>query len=1363
MWYAHGVPEMTFSSDKHPGPYVRDNVLPPRMSVTEAARLMGVGRPALSNFLNGRSSLSRDMAVRLERTFGAKAVELIALQGAHEAAQVHAQGAAEGARSFVPPFLKATADDIELWADRHSSRSRLAVFLRTLVHSTGRDLSKVDFPGNDDAERPGWDGHIEAATGTPWIPAGTSGWEFGTNKEPGPKATKDFSKSVKAVPKAERANMTFVFVTPRRWRAKGQWQKERRAEGAWKDVLVYDASDLEQWLEQSIPAQTWIAGEQGKHFRGTRSLDRCWTAWNADCEPRFTPGVFEEAKATIGKRILDGLKNAPERTIKVASDSRDEALAFLSVLFSTDDEFTADLRARSIVFEEPGPLSELASRSSRFLPIIADRSIEKELAQLGVKMGGIVIYPRNVVRSDADVTLEPLSHAAFDTALETMGLGRDEVDRLGHESGRSLTVLRRRLSRSEAIRRPFWSADDELADALVPFMLAGAWKATGDVDQFFLCHLAGDERYEQLESRFNRLLALEDPPTWAVGGFRGVISKLDALYAVRSHLTAADLDRFYEVAELVLSEMDPALELPEDSRWAASIYGKTRDVSAALREGINESLVLLSVHGRALFGASLGSDPQARSDQLVRKLLGSADTKTLESHARDLHLYAEAAPEAFLRLLEDDLRKAEPQVLGLMRPVSDVMFSSTPRTGLLWALEVLAWSPTYVTRVVDILARLAGTKIEDNLMNKPEATLASIFRSWMPQTGASLQQRIMLLDRLAQSHPAVAWPICVDQFAARPGFGHESSKPRWRDYALGHGEPSGEGHRAFVSHAAKLALTWPKHDRRTLADLVENLQSFAPGDQAQVWGAVDLWGQQASDEDRAWLRERIRVHTMTRRARRGRSAGLPAASAAMARRSFEGLEPRDLVQKHAWLFRDHWVEASLADLEADMDFDKRDKQVESERLAALSEVHSSLGLEGLVAIAKTGNAAFVVGRLASVLVVDLEERGRFAEIILSDGNVRSSYHHRALIGGFFHGLERSALFDIIEQVVRPMTPDDAAPVLSQAPFRRDLWENVVKLGPEYERSYWATVDADWTRDGGDTDVAVRRLLEANRPRVAFGVLNHHMNSVDPETLYTLLKQLAQSKEVETPIGHMEAYHIEQALAKLNESNAFSLEQMAHLELIYFEVLRGEDGRIPNLERLVEKSPGFFVEAISYVYRRDDGTHETDASADKAAAERAAQRAYRLLDALSRIPGTGDDGQIEAERLLAWIMDVQERCADVGQLAMCDLQVGKLLSHAPADDDGVWPCMPVRDVLDQVLTNKMESGLTTGIYNARGAHWRGEGGQQERDLAAKYEGWARAQEHTHPHVAAALRRLAASYLRQADWEDDEAGVRKRLRY
>lgn len=219
----------------HPGTRIKAEVIPPGMSVTNAAQLMAVGRPALSNLLNGNATLSADMAARLAKAFKYPLEDLMEMQARYDAAQAKQKDTPSDTKSYVPPFLAIKANDIEGWVSHNiPARTRLSVFLRTLVHSTGSELTKVDFPGNDDAERPGWDGFVEAGEGTPWIPAGRSGWEFGVNENVKTKADGDFDKSVKALKKKEREETTFVFVTPRRWAGKCTWvapKPRRRVSG----------------------------------------------------------------------------------------------------------------------------------------------------------------------------------------------------------------------------------------------------------------------------------------------------------------------------------------------------------------------------------------------------------------------------------------------------------------------------------------------------------------------------------------------------------------------------------------------------------------------------------------------------------------------------------------------------------------------------------------------------------------------------------------------------------------------------------------------------------------------------------------------------------------------------------------------------------------------------------------------------------------------------------------------------------------------------------------------------------------------------------------------------------------------------
>jgi addiction module HigA family antidote len=653
------------------------------MSVTKAAQLMGVGRPALSNLLNGNASLSEDMAMRLEKTFNKYPLkDLMAMQARYDAAQAMRKDPPAEIKTYVPPFLDIKANEIEEWIDHNiRARARLSVFLRTLVHSTGICLTKVDFPGND-AERPGWDGYIEAGEGTSWVPAGRSGWEFGVNENVKAKADKDFKKSVKAIDENERKETTFVFVTPRRWPGKVAWIKDAKAEDHWKDVRVYDASDLEQWLEQSLPAQAWFANETSIPAQDVRSLDKCWADWANVAAPPLTAALFSSAIEATKRTMLSRLSKPSDGPTVIAADSTEEAMAFLAQLLGQHGgEDLAAYRDRILVFDKPGVLPRLAQGPQAFIPVVFTREVERELAPYAKSVHAIVVYPRNAASTEPHIVLEPASYETFEKALEAMGKDRDEIKRLANESGRSLTVLRRRLATVDAVRTPHWAADHKTAMSLVPFLFVGAWQSTNDADRLGLSLLAGDRTYDELEKEIQSLAQLNDAPVWSIGSYRGVISKIDLLYAIAGVVTPDDLKRYVSIARMVLGEHDPALDLDEDERWAASIHGKTREFSGAFREGIAETLVLLAVHGGHLFKKRLGIDPEVDALLVVRDLLPTPlTTRILEANDRDLPTYAEAAPDEFLSILERDLKTDAPAVLGLLRPVDTGIFGRMLRS-----------------------------------------------------------------------------------------------------------------------------------------------------------------------------------------------------------------------------------------------------------------------------------------------------------------------------------------------------------------------------------------------------------------------------------------------------------------------------------------------------------------------------------------------------------------------------------------------------------------------------------------------------------------------------------------------------------
>ena len=79
---------MKMKNPPHPGFSVRHDCIDPLgLTITEAAEILGVTRQTLNNLVNGKSGISADMAIRLDKAFGAGAETWLRLQMAYDLAQ----------------------------------------------------------------------------------------------------------------------------------------------------------------------------------------------------------------------------------------------------------------------------------------------------------------------------------------------------------------------------------------------------------------------------------------------------------------------------------------------------------------------------------------------------------------------------------------------------------------------------------------------------------------------------------------------------------------------------------------------------------------------------------------------------------------------------------------------------------------------------------------------------------------------------------------------------------------------------------------------------------------------------------------------------------------------------------------------------------------------------------------------------------------------------------------------------------------------------------------------------------------------------------------------------------------------------
>ena len=939
-----------------------------------------------------------------------------------------------------------------------------------------------------------------------------------------------------------------------------------------------------------------------------------------------------------------------------------------------------------------------------------------------------------------------------------MGLERDKIERLARESGRSPTILCRRLSKNAAIKIPEWACDDKTAKDLVPMALIGTWHAESEADREIVSYVA-DRNYEEVEDDVARLLEFDDSPVWSAGRYRGVTSKIDALFAIARRVISENLDRFFTAAEYVLSESDPALELPEEKRWAAPLYGKKRNHSSALRESICDTLVILSVRGNNLFQRRLGINVESRVEGLIRELLTPLTLEKILSHDHDLPLFAEAALGVFLNLIEEDLQSKDPIVFGLLKPV-DSTWASPSRTGLLWALECLAWKPQHLSRVSSILAQLSQKKINDNWMNKPGNSLQDIFRSWIPQTASSVGDRVKVLEMLNKRFPDIGWAICIAQIQPGSQTAFPNYRPRWRSDASGAGQVvTNKEIYDFKRKALDLMIAWPSHDEKTLGDLIESLSCMAEKDQTKVWDLVLEWSQNTTESAKAALRERIRCSAFSRLGRRK----LEEATRDHVREVYDSLCPHDPVIRHGWLFANPWVQESVDEIEEeDFDPQKHAERIDRLRRDAMTEIWTACDFQSVKKLLADSGAAEIVGQYMSSCVTDVKTRTDFIKYCLSlDGDFQSKTEQ--CLQGFLVAIEEDSRAGVLQAAAKELSAEERVRLFVCAPFQASTWRLLDSYGEDIRAEYWKNVSPSGIRHTpAELSELIDCLLGVQRPRAAFHAVHMKFKDIEPSRLKQLLREVATVNA--EPEGHYlpERYNISEALDSLNNRPGVTRDEMAELEFMFIKPLEYSQHGIPNLENQITESPAFFVRLMALIYKRsDDGEDPPEwRIEDPRQREAVASAARHLLREITKIPGTNDDGKIDGHALAAWISEVRQLCRNYARVDIGDHCIGKLLAKAPTGKNGIWPCEAVCEAVEGMASTKIGEGFRIGTLNSRGVVELDEGGKQEHERATKYRAWAEHLHFDYPFVGRVLEDIAASCERDAEMWDSDAEVRKR---
>ena len=1340
----------------HPGVWFREHYLKPSgMTVKDAAARIGVARQTFSAFINGRAGITTRLAVRLAVVFNVNAKELLDRQAAFQPTIIQKKReAAPEVRRCVPPFLSIKANDLVRWVDEIDARSRLAVLLRVLVHSTGTTLREVDFPGYDDAERPGWDGWVVADEGTPWIPEGRSGWEFGVTEDFRQKAKRDFEKRTGQLTAEERSSITYIFVTPRRWpeKSKKQWMADKRALGQWRDVRVYDACDWEQWLEQSLPGQTWFAENvpsANKSADGVRTLERCWQQWADVSVPPLSEAFFQDGMSTAVDVLSAWLtKETVPPPLMVTAETEEEGLAFLACAFR--EPALAEAADRVLVFDKGAAFERLAAGRDLFVAVTHSAETEKATAAAVSTVRCIRIGSRQRERGDqrTDIECGQLSTQAFADGLRAMGKTSDAVEQLERQTGGSLTVLRRLLAvNTPAVREPSWSrqADDVLRVLLAAAFL-GSWKVkttteTPD-DEALLSFLTGFSE-EAVEDHWKTLIQLTDSPVWEAGYCRGVVSKYDVFFALSPKVTRYLWQRFQQVVQAVLP---PAVKSADTATGAEVLAGR---YSAVVRRGVSETMVFLAANGKALFRDWQDFNGTPWTETWVRGRLMPITAERLGTASRDLAFYAEIAPTVFLDLLEEDLRRPDSDVLKLMRSTQWGWMTPSPLAGLLNALEVLAWEPMTFRRSVEGLARLVAVEPRDSGWKVPSQSLGNIFRCWMPQTLVTAEGRLREIERLLAQCPSVGWPLLLQSIDEDDCVGEFNAKPRWRRQSVDYGDVQAVTHEE-IQAGADLLLSQPHYEVEQLTALVRHLKDFTAADQEKVLQLIEKWHRTEGTVEAEKVRSALRQYVLGRN-------DTPDDIRLRATALVDRLASEDEILRNAWLFGGFWdvdnhTKAGVAD------WPKRLERHRQQQADIVKTVYDRYGLTGLWQLAEKSAVPKEVGAAVAGAAWPSERLAKFVTEAVSGGENRGQ-----VVVGWMAGEPLARVADVLRLVKTRVTTENFLALLLQAPFASEVWR--LSAGDEaLVKAYWSGVKPQLPFSGEEAE-AVQSLMVAGRPWAAFEAIQWAPERIEVSLLAALLRVMAEDEGKPHPT--IWERQILEAVKTAEAGDTLSEEEKAELEWLWLPVvgrrwMGDKDLCIPRLERYVHRHPVFFARTAEETFYRDDGTRASLGS-DAEAEDRQRRRGQCLFRSLTTLPGSDETGDARQKTLAKWIGAVRKEAQLRKVSEAADRCIGTWLARAPAEEDGVWPAVWVCEALEPLLPlQTLSEAVISARWQALGAHWVDENGTASRSEGERYREWAERRAETYPRVTAQiLLPLAERFMGQANAEGARVMSQRRI--
>lgn len=1249
-----------------------------------------------------------------------------------------------------------TRDHLGRWADDASAKSTFPQLISRLVRATTPIDTKITIPWGSATYIGGWDGIVRCNQQARYVPSGVSVWEFGTSKDYKKKANEDYGKRKKEPLGFDPKDVTFIFVTPRTWSDKNEWIQRHKDENFWGDVIVYDGIDLEQWLDESPAVVKWLGVLLGINTDESITLEEYWEEWansegyslSPDCVLAGRKKECDELQARLGgKPSIIGIK----------ASTPDEALAFIAAAIKTlDPDISERCLSTTLIADSEPTFRRLSDSVTTSLNLVAriDNPLVFERARAA---GHHVLVPlaTDDPRSIGDIiTLPPLNREKLIETLEAIGLSAYEVRRYIKESAHDITILRKLLGFPDSGAR--WLQTQSIEE-IIPALLLGRWNEDYPGDIELIEKLSG-EKYSDYLVTLQKWQSFSRSPLIQIGHTWRLTSSLEIWSSLATRLVAKDFNALKECFELAYHSNNPIIDTPYNSIVLKRKY------SDWAREGLAQSLILVAIT-KGINSVYLGGDPQIWVDRVVENLLNNADGETWISVDKELPLIAEASPRSFIKALQRSLGSDRPEAMKMFEEKDGFISKTSNHTGLLWALEELAWFPEYLKDASLLLARLTQLDPGGQLSNRPMNSLTEIFLPWHYQTMASLDERVKALRLIAQKEKAVCWDILLKLLPNGMSVSWSTHKMRWRIFRE-RDTPTYTYQEMWASYSivVDMLLEICDKDEKALSTLIEIASRKEIGGSMQK--KILSWVQTvihdvAHEEHLVWktLRKILGQH----RAYPDAQWSYTEEELKPFEEMFLRLEPTDLIARYSWLFDDVYPQIpEKVDMTA-VDSDKgelvRLQLSIPAQIQGAKELVSHLGLERVLGLRLEVKEPQVLGKTLAKLITKEKEIEIVLYTSLDDDNtyIRFAYE---FISEVVKGKEPAWLENLVTRLLEQGCGHKAiANLLIGVSPGTALWSYLETLSPEIQELYWRRLFPHFVHlTDQEIILGVSKLLEYDR---AISAVNAAWPCRKRLPSYLLIEVLHRAG-VDTPNESKKImpYKIESVFEELDTRTDVEEQELLDLETLYIPTLTSYDSTrgATSVEDELANNPVAFITILKYLSKPNDENllAQEQKGLSPEQLQNMATRAWYMLSSWSKIPGMNSDSSIDREKLRAWVERARALAQEASKLEVADEEIGKLFAKYPQDSP-FWPEFNIFQMIEDINTEEIKRGYYIGLFNRQGVSCRGffDGGDIERDRAAYFRDLARATKHDYPAVSEIFEDLERDYLSDARRQDNQA--------